>query len=247
MVRWDERSDTPGASRYAGGVRGLAIAVVCLMGCSPNEFGQGSGGEPMTTGSESSSSSGVPATTTGGSSSTSVASTSTTAADGTSSSTSTDGSSSTTDPVLECGEAPPSPGSGCDDACTQCDAGLCLIDCGGGGSPPCASETITCPDDRPCQIECSGTDACREAHVVCPSEQPCSVACFGASCGSLVVTCGAGPCSLACNTSATACSYAEFQCGSNDGTITCNTTQSFPPSPVSSGSECSCASEGCQA
>ena len=239
---WDERGDTPGVSRYARGVRGLAIAVVCLLGCSPNEFGQGPGGEPMTTSSESSSS-GTPATTTGDpSSTTAVASTSsTTVADGTSTAASTEGSSSTTGPVLACGESLEAP-EDCGDGCSQCNAGQCLIYCGGGGGPPCTKDTVTCPADGPCRVECSGNDSCRDATIVCPPEHDCTVRCLGAACGNVDVMCGAGPCSLSCITSSLACEGAQFHCGGNDSTITCNTPQDSVPEviPSESGTDCEC-------
>lgn len=196
----------------------------------------------MTTTSESSSS-GPPATTTGDpSSTTAVAGTSgTTAADGTSTGASTDGSSGTTGLMLACGQSLDPPG-GCDPACTQCNAGLCLIFCGDGD---CTGDTIACPEDRPCRVDCSGDDACRDATVVCPPGHECSVRCLGASCGNLDVMCGAGKCMLDCITSDVACDGAQFHCGSNEGTVTCNLGHENPPDLVPSDSECSCESIGC--
>lgn len=240
----DERGDTMRHPRYARCVRGLAIAAVCLVACSPNAFGNGSGGVASTSEGVSTST-GLASTTGSGSSSSSTtgATVGTTALDGTTTGSGSDGSSSTTGPMLACGEVEPTP-DGCDTACELCQEGVCLFDCAGAGD--CTQSVIVCPSGRPCTIECTGTNACLDIDVVCPPAHECIVLCYGdEACGNMHVACGAAPCSVACNTHMESCSGLELYCGSNDGTVTCNVGQLVPPTAIPVGSDCACDVIGC--
>ena len=120
---------------------------------------------------------------------------------------------------VECG-FDPDPIGPCAPECDDCDEGVCVIDCGGGGA--CAGADITCPPGSPCRVECSGGSACAGASVVCPPYLPCEVTCSGGgACDVLELECGdVGACRLQCD-NGTACGMALVECGLDDCEADC--------------------------
>jgi hypothetical protein len=146
-----------------------------------------------------------------------------------------------------CGASLPSPPDGmgaCDDpwidaegACTRdcpqvgphvcsdsidCPADrTCAVDCGGLSS--CSDLTVNCAQGRACAVSCTNQSACNASTVHCPPDAPCTVTCSSLSaCSGLVVHCPAGnhACSLTC-AGQSACDGVEVLCGAGPCSMTC--------------------------
>ena len=43
----------------------------------------------------------------------------------------------------------------------------------------CKGQIITCPDNAPCRVTCSGSFSCQSAIINCPSSSDCDIQCIG--------------------------------------------------------------------
>lgn len=130
----------------------------------------------------------------------------------------------------------------CPEACDSCDGGRCTITC---EEDICEDESISCPDEWPCDVVCDGKDACKNAEIACGSDRDCTVDCQGeSSCEDAVVTCGSGTCTVSCGPQGDACDRLEVECGPADTTVTCQGSHVVDVEP-SDGSPCACEAIDC--
>jgi hypothetical protein len=75
----------------------------------------------------------------------------------------------------------------------------CVFECEDNG---CDDQTIVCPPDHDCVVNCTGTAACVNTIIECGSGS-CEVFCTTMGCGGGLTTinCGDGPCNLTCDQS----------------------------------------------
>ena len=142
-----------------------------------------------------------------------------------------------------CGNSQAPVGGMCPPACTGgCDGTTCNIDCQGNSA--CEDDAVACPAGWDCAVDCDGNSACNGATITC-NVQACTVACAGNfGCRNATVTCGAGTCAVACSTGNSVCDGIELQCGPNDGSITCTSTDAVVLTPDAA-SSCMCTQSGC--
>jgi hypothetical protein len=99
-------------------------------------------------------------------------------------------------------DAPPVPDAGpfdafvCPPGCSMCEGDLCKITCVTGSEPRC-SGVVTCPAGYKCKVECQGAGTCALG-VDCSGGQTCRIECTGTDSCDGMVTCGAGPCIIEC-------------------------------------------------
>lgn len=135
---------------------------------------------------------------------------------------------------FSCGVAASPPGTVCPAECTDCNSGVCRIDC---SSEDC-SGTVTCPNDWACQVECPEAQDCNGGTIECPPTYACEVLCEGThACDGAAINCGSGPCALTCGSGSQACVNATLSCGDDLCSATC-TGASFPT--VQCGTSCFC-------
>jgi hypothetical protein len=109
---------------------------------------------------------------------------------------------------VQANQCPADPGGGdpCPAGCTDCIAGVCMIDCQGdkcsNGEGPPNGFAVNCPDNINCRVDCTN-GGCIGAHIRCPNVGTCTIACGGANaCQDGRVTCGKSACSVeSCGTS----------------------------------------------
>lgn len=101
----------------------------------------------------------------------------------------------------------------CAESGGQCTGDVCEIDC---ESPPCR-----CPAEMSCQIEVAPAD---DNYLVdCSRAEDCRIQCAaGASCTGLQVICGAGECTLSCDSDAFQCTRLGFTCGTGRCELRCS-------------------------
>lgn len=116
----------------------------------------------------------------------------------------------------------------CPDVCTSCsNAGTCLIECPG---PKCPGQ-VTCPEGRPCRVECKTSSNCVNTMIGCAVDQPCTVVCNTQStCSNLQVT--AAPTTNLC-----------LECMGNCSYLTC--MASSPTCERRCGPKATCSEFGC--
>jgi len=143
-----------------------------------------------------------------------------------------------------CGQNPAPTYNECPAECDNACAGdVCEIEC--VGEAACAGGSVTCPDGLDCLVICNGEDACEGGvPITCPPDHGCTVECTGAhSCEQLQVSCGAGTCDLVCGPDdggEQTCLDATFECGTNDGQVTCESGSQNINRVPDQASTCSC-------
>lgn len=137
---------------------------------------------------------------------------------------------------------PPASVSNCPSPCTNCDGGVCNIEC--AAQDDCSIPAMACPTGMPCRATCSGLKSCANLTVTCAAGYKCDIDCSGRqSCSGLSVHCAdSGSCGLTCGSSNKACDSATtLSCGGN----ACHASCLGNVQPIVEGCENSCSYPGC--
>ena len=156
---------------------------------------------------------------------------------------STDGTTTSPPIPMQCAPEPVLGEGECPAACTSCDGGRCLVDC---GTTDCSNTDVTCPEGWPCDIACTVADACKRGDLSCATDRDCTVTCQGVeACMNAMIVCGAGTCAVTCSADDNTCRKLDVVCGPADSTLTCASANNADLVP-SAGSPCACEAIGCE-
>lgn len=140
---------------------------------------------------------------------------------------------------LVCGEGLAAEGP-CPAGCDLCEGGVCVQLC---VDKDCRNDTVVCPANWPCRIECYGHDACKDATLVCAGEGDCEVECVGdTACEKATVRCARGPCRVSCAADYDQpCKQTDVLCGENTTSLECGDQHHGDPTLIGEGDgPCAC-------
>ena len=140
-----------------------------------------------------------------------------------------------------CGDTPSPTDNNCPGFCDDCDNGTCVFNCDNNG---CQGVTLPCASDRPCEVNCFGSNSCRDLSpsqqfiVDCPPTYECRITCSGNNaCQGLEQQCDTGTCTLDCASGNSTCFGSALTCGDGQCNAICNTTNN---PVVACGNACEC-------
>ena len=128
----------------------------------------------------------------------------------------------------------------CPPICSNCNGGVCNIDC----SLADCLVNVKCPAGLPCAVDCADKRSCTKLVLDCPKDYACNIKCGGGqSCDGMIMNCAESAfCGLSCGSSNKSCtSSTALRCGSGD----CQATCAGADVPAVEGCANSCRHTGC--